>query len=127
MIFKSLLGGVKTQKEQLHRAEVNKALIHYEAKLGGELFGSVTEGARREFFCLDEHTWVWHEEWLDKTTGKRHALTTRYDVRPSGILKSQGGSSYQRLSAAEARNFYRAVNLYEQKVRGEYARMLQTA
>lgn len=125
--MKSLLGGLKAQKEQQRRAEINKALIHFEARLGGELFGPVAEGGRREFFCLDEHTWVWHEEWIDKATGKRQVMTTRYDVRPTGILKSQGGTSYQRLSPSEAQNFYKVVDLYEQRVRGEYARMLQTA
>ncbi|HEX7368512.1 MAG TPA: hypothetical protein VF261_02550 [Candidatus Saccharimonadales bacterium] len=125
--MKNFLSGLKAQKDQQRRAEINKSLIHYEAKLGGELFGPVAEGGRREFFCLDEHTWVWHEEWIDGATGQRRALTTRYDVRPSGILKSQGGNSYQRLSPTEAKNFYRVVELYDQKVRGEYARMLQTA
>lgn len=123
----SLLSGLKAQKEIQRRAEIDKALIHFEAKIGGQLFGNIPATSRREFFCLDEHTWVWHEEWTDAATGQRHVTTTRYDVRPSGILKSQGGQSYQKLAGVEARNFYRAVEQYEQRVSAQYNRMLQTA
>ena len=125
--MKNLLASLKQQKDDQRRAELDTALLHYEAKLGGELFGTVPADRRREFFCLDEHTWVWHEEWTD-ANGQRHAVTTRYDVRSNGVLKSQGGQSYQKLVGAEARNFYRAVDLYEQRLCGEYDRLLlQTA
>lgn len=93
-------------------------LIRREAKIGGGLFGQIAQGARREFFCLDEYTWVWHEEWIDKS-GKRQAVTTRYDVRPQGILKAQDGQPYHYLSREEARNFLKAVKLYDKRVRDE--------
>ena len=48
------------------RAELYRNLIRHEAKIGGILFGLVPEGGRREFFCLDARTWVWHEEWIDE-------------------------------------------------------------
>ena len=124
--MKNFLSGVKVQKEEQRRAEIQRALIHYEGKLGGQLFGAIPAGTRREFFCLDEHTWVWHEEWTDES-GQRHVVTTRYDVRPGGVLKSQGHNSYQRLQGDEARNFAKAVKLYVQRVHGEYDRMLQAA
>lgn len=120
----TLLSGLRAQKEERRRAEIDKALIHYEARIGGDLFGPVPKGNRREFFCLDRHTWVWHEEWTDKN-GKRHTMTTRYDVRPHGILKSQGGNSYQKIRGDEVRHFYQAINLYSQRIQGDYARMLQ--
>lgn len=123
----NLFGSMKAQKEEQKRIEINKALLHHEAKIGGELFGPIPEGHRREFFCLDEHTWVWHEEWTDKQTGKRHVMTTRYDVRPGSILKSQGGQAYQKLSKSEIQNFHQAVTLYGQRVLGEYNRMLYPA
>ena len=122
----SFLSGMKAQKQAQRRAEIQRSLLHFEGRLGGELFGPVPNGTRREFFCLDRHTWVWHEEWTDDH-GQRRAVTTRYDVRPSGVLKSQGGTSYQKITGAEARNFYKAVELYEQRICGEYDRMLQTA
>jgi hypothetical protein len=69
---------------------------------------------------------VWHEEWTDRD-GKRQFMMTRYDVRPNGIVKSQGSNSYQSLSDDELRNFYHAVRLYRDKVVGEYDRMLAAA
>ena len=122
----NFLSGMKAQKQVQRQAEIQRSLLHFEGRLGGELFGPVPAGSRREFFCLDRHTWVWHEEWTDEN-GQRRAVTTRYDVRPSGVLKSQGGASYQRITGAEARNFYKAVELYEQRICGEYDRMLQAA
>jgi hypothetical protein len=106
------------------RAEIYKSLIHWEGKVGGQLFGPVQKDGRREFFCLDENTWVWHEEWVDET-GRRHAITTRYDVRPGGIVKSQGNNNYQALSDEELYNFVTAVNLYYQRVAPELHRMSQ--
>lgn len=104
------------------RVEVYRNLIRREAKIGGELFGPVAAGGRREFFCLDENTWVWHEEWTDQG-GSRHAVTTRYDVRPNGILKAQDKRPYQYIGYDEAKRFYQAVTLYNQQVNATmYAR-----
>ena len=114
----------KTKKDEQRRADLHRALLRYEARLGGELFGPVARGIRREFFCLDEHTWVWHEEWKDEQ-GKRRVLTTRYDVRPSGIVKSQGNSVYQALTDQELWNFYAAVQLYRQRVGTELRRLAE--
>lgn len=122
----SLLDAIFKPKNDQRRADLYKALIHHEAKMGGELFGPVPKGNRREFFCLDEHTWVWHEEWTDKN-GQRQFMMTRYDVRPSGVVKSQGHNSYQSLTREELQNFYRAVRIYGQKIDEEYGRMLQAA
>lgn len=113
------------QKQEQRRAEMYRALIHHEAKIGGELFGPIPKGNRREFFCLDRHTWVWHEEWTD-AHGQRQFMMTRYDIRPGGVVKSQGNSSYQALTREELKNFYIAVRLYSQKIGAEYNKMLQT-
>ncbi|HVV25760.1 MAG TPA: hypothetical protein VHC21_01890 [Candidatus Saccharimonadales bacterium] len=102
-----------------------RQLIQREAEIGGQLFGPVPKGRVRRFFCLDMHTWVWHEEWTEN--GKQRAVTTRYEVRPGGVLKIQDGGGYQRLSREEAANLYRATELYQQRVGREYQRMLQTA
>ncbi len=122
-----LLRSYFQQKASQRREAMYRALLHHEAKIGGELFGPIPEGHRREFFCLDEHTWVWHEEWTDERTGERRIVTTRYDVRPSGVLKSQGNNSYQKLTLEEARNLYQAAGLYEERVTADLQRMLQTA
>src|SRR5438309_8868712 len=113
-ILKKAMGQLTTQREAERSAELYRNLIRHEAKIGGQLFGKVAKGHRREFFCLDEHTWIWHEEWTNDQ-GQYQIKTTRYDVRPSGILKAQDGQQYQRLSPQEAFNFYQATRLYQQQ------------
>jgi hypothetical protein len=110
-----LLKGLIFQKDEDQRADHYRDMIRMEAKLGGQLFGKVPEGHRREFFCLDERTWIWHEEWLDRN-GVRRSKTTRYDVRPDGVLKAQDGQPYQMISIDETRNLYHAAALYQQRV-----------
>ncbi len=110
----SLFRSMKEQREQERRARKYRELIRQEAVIGGKLFGPIPKNGRREFFCLDEHTWVWHEEWTDKNG--HHAMTTRYDVRPHGIFKAQDGQPYHPLSPQEAKHFYHAVKLYNKKV-----------
>lgn len=97
------------------KVEQYRNLIRQEAKIGGQLFGPVANGGRREFFCLDENTWVWHEEWVDQQ-GLHHSVTTRYDVRPNGILKAQDKRPYQYIGFDEAKRFYQAVSLYNRQI-----------
>ncbi|MFZ1323777.1 MAG: hypothetical protein WAQ57_01290 [Candidatus Saccharimonadales bacterium] len=118
MLLKKILASNAAQRHADREAELYRALIRREAKIGGEIFGPVPAGTRREFFCLDEHTWIWHEEWLD-VRGQRQIRTTRYDVRPSGILKAQDGQSYQRISKAEAVRLREAVHRYNDRIRKE--------
>lgn len=75
-------------------------LIRMESKIGSQLFGPVPKGHRREFFCLDEHTWIWYEEWSD-AKGKRQSITTRYEVHPNNILKVQDNQPYQVVEGEE--------------------------
>lgn len=111
----SIFNSMKSQHDEERRARRYRELIRREAKLGGELFGPIPEGVRREFFCLDEHTWVWHEEWYDRS-GQHHAVTTRYDVRPNGILKAQDGQPYRYITLEEGKRLYKAVKLYRKTV-----------
>lgn len=112
-LFKLQLPGSANQEKK--QAEYRKHLIRQMAKIGGQLFGPIPEGHRREFFCLDKHTWVWHEEWND-ATGKRQIMTTRYDVRPNSVLKSQGSKHYQSLTSEELRNLHKAMVLYQEQM-----------
>lgn len=113
-----LLPKVLPQKSEERRAEMYRKLMRREAKKGGQLFGPVPAGHRREFFCLDEHTWVWHEEWTDQN-GQPRTVTTRYDIRPNGVLKSQGSNSYQEVTGDELRNLYRAAKLFRAQLAAE--------
>lgn len=106
-----LLNAFSTQTSEQRRARRYRDLIRREAQLGGQLFGPIPKGGRREFFCLDRNTWVWHEEWIDQK-GVRRTVTTRYDVRPHGIFKAQDGQPYQPLDREEALRFREVVLMY---------------
>ena len=114
-MIKKFVAGLSKQKEERDRLNEYRNLIRLEATIGGQIFGDLPEGHRREFFCLDAHTWIWHEEWTDML-GKRNIRTTRYDVRPDGILKAQDGAGYQAVSAEETKNLIAAAKIYRQRV-----------
>ncbi len=118
-MIKKLLNSLVSQKQTDRRAELYRNLIRHEAKIGGQVFGSVPENGRREFFCLDEHTWIWHEEWVD-ARGLHQTRTTRYDVRPDGmIIKAQDGHPYREVKGQEALRLYQAAVEYERRVNTE--------
>ena len=117
-ILPKLLTTTKVQRHQERESELYRSLIRREAKIGGEIFGPMPVGGKREFFCLDEHTWIWHEEWVN-SSGIRQIKTTRYDIRPTGILKAQDGQTYQNVSLDEAERLLQASKLYEQRLRTE--------
>ncbi len=117
-MLKKLTSALLGQRQQARDAELYRNLMRHEAQIGGKLFGPIPKGHRREFFCLDEHTWIWHEEWID-TTGKKQIRTTRYDVRPQGVLKAQDGQPYRYVNEQEAQHLRDAVNLYLERVQKE--------
>lgn len=99
-----------------------RELLTLESEIGAKLFGPIPAGHRREFFCLDEKTWIWHEEWLDDAK-KLATSTVRYEVNEHGVLKVQEGARYSYLEADELRNFGIAIRMYyEQVARGVYSR-----
>lgn len=108
------------QKQKADREAVNeyRDLLRSAATIGGRLFGSIPAGHRREFFCLDKNTWIWHEEWID-SLGNRQVQTMRYDVRPDTILKTLDGSSYQALNATETDNLITAARNYRTAIRAQ--------
>jgi hypothetical protein len=113
-MFRRLLSTLLANQDD-QRVEEYRDIIRHEAIVGGRLFGEIHPKNRREFFCLDEHTWVWHEEWVDED-GRRHTITTRYDVRPNGVVKAQNNESFGYIDLAEAQRLYHAVSLYNQHV-----------
>lgn len=113
MIRKLLKQSVVQRKVQ-RELELEQKLLRHEAKIGGRIFGSTSKSERREFFCLDAHTWVWHEQWVDQN-GQYQSRTTRYEVQPARIIKYRDGQ-YDRVSDEELRNLYDAAQLYQQNV-----------
>jgi len=122
-MIKKLLSVLIPKDPELVRAEAYRKAIREEAKVGGRLFGPVPKGNRREFFCLDENTWVWHEEWTDGN-GIRRVLTTRYDVRPHGLFKAQDGQPYQPITREEAAHLLHAMRQYNAEIDAELAPLM---
>jgi hypothetical protein len=111
-----IVGDDTATKPKVRKGASRRDLIRLESTIGRELFGPVPAGHRREFFNLDNKTWVWHEEWTDSETGKAQEVTTRYEVHPNGILKVQDGQPYRFLEGEELQYFDRATQLYYERV-----------
>lgn len=118
----SLLTGAPTSSKRPLKKLTERELIELEAEIGGTLFGPIPVGHRREFFCLDERTWVWHEEWVDENK-QRQVTSTRYEIHDNGILKAQDGKVYKFIEGDELHNLVLAIRLYYEAVaRGIYKR-----
>ncbi|HPR09827.1 MAG TPA: hypothetical protein PLT04_04635 [Candidatus Saccharibacteria bacterium] len=113
-----LFGIISPKSAAERRSDAYSEALREEAKVGGRLFGPVPDGVIREFFCLDAHTWIWHEEWTDENN-KYHIKTTRYDIRPSGVFKAQDGLPYRPIGEAEAYNLFQATARYNQAIDAE--------
>lgn len=136
--LKALLGDMDDLKTiaQAPAAIVQKAthtdpltrrkLIEMESAVGGQLFGPVPDGARREFFCLDDTTWMWYEQWREN--GQLKQTTVRYEIQQQGILKVQEGPRYSYLQGAELENFMNAIRAYQSQVQAKvYTPILGTS
>jgi len=117
---------LRIPKNRPFKKLTERELLRLESQIGSGLFGPVPDGRRREFFCLDESTWIWHEEWTDEK-GNPQQTTTRYEVHPNGILKVQEGARYHYLEGEELTNLTTATHLYYERVAREvYKRDPQT-
>lgn len=99
-----------------------RELVEQEAVIGGRLFGEIPAGHRREFFMLDNDTWVWHEETVDSNS-QRHVKSTRYELHQNGILMAQGGSTYRFIEGKELRGLAVTVQLYYEAIAEELYRL----
>lgn len=95
-----------------------RQLIQLESEIGARLFGPVPKNHRREFFCLDDHSWIWHEEWIDEK-GKKQLRTTRYEVRGKEVIKAQDGEKRVYVVGQELDNLLMAARLYYERVSRE--------
>jgi hypothetical protein len=96
-----------------------RQLIQLESELGRDIFGPIPKGHTREFFCLDAHTWIWFEEWIDEETRKKKSNLIRYEIHDNGILKSQNGASYSFIDDEELQNLAVATRIYYERAARE--------
>lgn len=120
------IGAFSLPKSRPVRKLTERELLRRESAIGAQLFGPLPKGREREFFCLDDATWIWHETWKDEK-GRPQQATTRYEVHSGGILKVQAGARYEYINGAELNNLTAATRLYYERVAREvYHRDPQT-
>jgi hypothetical protein len=107
---------LRMPKNRSFKKVTERELIRLESEIGSTLFGDVPSGHRREFFCLDEKTWIWYEESKDPKTGKMESRTVRYEIHDTGILKVQEGARYAFIQGAELDNLTAAISIYRERV-----------
>lgn len=81
--------------------------------VGSRLFGAIPKGHTREFYCLDEHTWVWLEEWKEGTATQRRMV--RYEVLADKVIKNIDGV-YKKVGETELANLRQAIHIYYMEV-----------
>jgi hypothetical protein len=110
---------LKMPKQRKLKSLTERDLINLEAEIGATLFGPIPRGHRREFFCLDARTWIWHEEWMDEVARKLQTATTRYEIQDNAILKVQEGARYSYVEGQELENLQMAIQMYYERVARE--------
>ncbi len=121
----SILPKIFPRNDAQRAAAYERQLIHFESQFGRNIFGPIPKNHHRDFFCLDEYTWIWHEDWLDDD-GKQTVLSTRYVLRPDGAIKSQNGKSYQKVEEEESNHLYKAIKEYVDLVQAQYSVLLHS-
>ena len=99
-------------------------LLDLESELGSQIFGPAPNGIRREFFNLNENSWIWHEEYTDGN-GNLRKFTTRYEIQPDKVVKIQPGPRYFEVKGQELANFHAAVSAYHKAVLSQIYRKNQ--
>lgn len=113
----------KQKQDRPFKKLTQRELLQLESEIGSKLFGDIPAGHRREFFCLDDTTWIWYEETIDPKTKKVNRTTVRYEVHENGVLKVQEGARYSFIEGEELENLVAATKMYyEQVARNVYNR-----
>lgn len=99
------------------KKKTERELLRLESEIGAKIFGPLEKGHTRQFFCLDESTWIWHESWKDKTG--EHEQTVRYEIHDNGVLKVQGGAKYDFIEGEELDRLVEATRIYYEQVARE--------
>lgn len=96
-----------------------RELIAKESAIGGQLFGPVAKGVRREFFNVDPQTWIWHEEAYNRQTKREETRTVKYEIQHDHILKVEEGAHYTKVEGVELKNFVLATHAYYERTMRE--------
>ncbi len=104
-----------SQKREARRRE----LIKHESEIGARLFGAIPNGHHREFFCLDEYTWIWHESWIDEKTKATNTMHVRYEFQPRGVLKVVDGVATGFVVGDELTYLLQSIQTYYKRVSRE--------
>lgn len=105
---------LKVPKDRPLKTLTERDLIRMEAEIGAQLFGPVPKDRRREFFCLDATTWIWHEEWVDENR-RLQTSTTRYEIQGERVLKVQEGAHYSYVEGDELQHLTAAIQMYYER------------
>ena len=104
---------------QSQMRSAQRTLLTQEAKIGATLFGDIPAGHTRQFFCLDEHTWVWFEEWFDEKLGIMQHMNVHYELQPRGVLKLVNGTPRGYVTGQELQNLLHSIQTYHNRVAKE--------
>jgi hypothetical protein len=96
-----------------------RELIKRESQVGSTLFGAVPKGHSRDFFCLDQSTWVWHEQWIANDGKTSCNLQIRYEFQPRGVLKTVDGVHSGYINGQELTDLISAIQQYHKRVASE--------
>jgi hypothetical protein len=110
---------LKMPKNRPLKKITERELLQLESEIGAKIFGDIPAGTHRQFFCLDEKTWIWHEQAKNPKTGKLEDHTIRYEVHENGVLKVQEGARYSYLEGEELDNLVVAARVYCERVARE--------
>ena len=112
--MKKLFGKGKNKYSEAELAQTKYKMIRRESDLvGSQLFGVIPEGHVREFYCLDEHTWVWSEEWEKGGTKQKRVI--RYELGENNVIKNIDGV-YKKIGEVELKNLRQAIRVYYAEV-----------
>ena len=98
------------------RAVRRHNLLRREAQVGATVLGPIPAGHQREFFCLDQHTWIWSEQWFNPVTKVNEHMTIRYEFQPNAILKYVNDIPRGYIEGKELKSLYNAIKSYGSKV-----------
>lgn len=107
---------VTTKISPRTRQKLEKQLIQTESQIGGAIFGQVPAGVKRDFFCIDERTWVWSDSWTEQD-GTIGGFQIKYELQDGEkVLKFVDGQARGYIKGQELDNLLTAINTYHDRV-----------